>query len=345
MSSERDQLFQTVSRRLAASSPAAAWEGLIAVGVTGFRVAEEHGGLGMSPIEAEPIMAAVGETGRSSPFVESSVVAAGLLGGWSRAAADILAKIASKGAVCAVAGLDPRLRSNLSAIEASGDWKISGCAKLVLHADTAAALVAIVPMGPKTGLFLLDKVPETAVVYPTIDGRNAADIEFDGVSATLLSPDAGDGVDEALDEARACIAVEAAAIMRRLVRDTVEYMRKRRQFGQPLASFQVIQHRLVDMHIQARRASAIAGRAIAALEGPAERRSSLVSAAKATAALAGRHVGQQAVQLHGAMGMTEELPLAGLFKRLTVIADELGSADEHAARHSALQDAADRLEA
>lgn len=345
MSSERDQLYQAVSRRLAASNPAAAWENLIAAGVVGFRVAEEHGGLGMSPSEAEPIMAAVGETGRSSPFLESSIVAAGLLGRWPKAAAGILGKVAKEGAVCAVAGLDPRLRVNLSATEKNGEWILSGSARLVLHADIAAAALAIVPIGMRTGLFLLDGVPETAIAYPTIDGRTAADVTLDGVIATLLSPDAGDAVDAALDEARACIAVEAAAIMRRLVRDTVEYMRQRRQFGQPLASFQVIQHRLVDMHIQTRRASAIAGRAMAAIDKPAERRSSLVSAAKVTAALAGRYVGQQAVQLHGAVGMTEELPLAGFFKRLTVIADELGSADEHAARHSALRDAVDRLEA
>lgn len=345
MSSEHDQLFETISRRLAASSPAAAWEGLIAAGVIGFRVAEEHGGLGMSPCEAEPIMAAIGETGRSSPFVESSIVAAGLLGNWPYAAAEVLSNLAREGAICAVFGLDPRLRAHLTATEIEGKWTLSGCARLVLHADIATAAVAIIPLEGRTGVFLLDGMPGAIVAYPTIDGRTAADVTLDRVNATLLSPDAEGSVDAALDEARACIAVEAAAIMRRLVRDTADYLRQRRQFGQPLANFQVIQHRLVDMHIQARRASAIAGRAIASLEGPAERRSSLVSAAKATAALAGRHVGQQAVQLHGAMGMTEELPLAGFFKRLTVIENELGSADEHAARHSAFRETAERLEA
>ncbi len=338
MTSERDELFESLRRRLAASEPVAARNELFDAGVAGFRISEDHGGLGLEVREAEPIMAALGETGRATPFVESSVVAAGLL---SRVApaSDLLTRIARRGAVCAIAGLDPRLRVEMTAHEADSRWTIHGTARLVLHADSATALLAIVQLGDRTGLFVL--APEagwSAATYATIDGRTASDLTFDGVPATLLSTDAGEAVEAALDEARACIAVEAAAIMRRLVRDTVEYTRNRQQFGQALAEFQVIQHRLVDMEIQARRASAIAHSAMSALNGPAAVRSRLASAAKATAARAGRYVGQQAVQLHGAMGMTEELPVGGLFKRLTVIEDELGSADDHTARHARLRE-------
>ena len=130
----------------------------------------------------------------------------------------------------------------------------------------------------------------------------------------MLSLHAEEAIEAALDEARACIAVEAAAIMRRLVRDTVEYTRQRRQFGQARAEFQVIQHRLVDMDMQARRASAIARQAMDAFDAPAAVRSRLVSAAKATAASAGRYFGQEAVQLHGAMGMTGTIGLFDLVK-------------------------------
>jgi alkylation response protein AidB-like acyl-CoA dehydrogenase len=336
VSSERDQLFDALTRRLGACAPSAAWEELVAAGVAGFRVAEKHGGLAMAASDAEPIMAALGETGRATPFLENSVVAVGLLGQFSPSTDALLSRIAADGAVCAVAGLDPRLRTGIEARQTGGRWSLSGTAKLVMHGSAAISCLAIVPLASRIGLFLLETEGRNSTDYSTIDGRSASDIVLDGAGATLLSDDAGDGVDAALDEAQACIAVEAAAIMRRLVRDTVEYARQRHQFGQPLAAFQIIQHRLVDMHMQARRASSIARRAMKALGGPVDDRSRLVSAAKATAAQAGRYVGQQAVQLHGAMGMTDELPLSGLFKRLTVIENELGGADVHMARHAAL---------
>jgi alkylation response protein AidB-like acyl-CoA dehydrogenase len=340
VSNERNHLFEAVSRRLTATKPVEAWDGLVAAGVAGIRVAEDHGGLGMGVREAEPVMAALGETGRATPYLESSIVAAGLLGSCSQAGSDVLSKLARSGAVCAVAGLDPRLRSGLTATEAAGQWTISGRATLVLHAQSAAAVIAIVPIGARLGLFLLHSDLGSVSTYPTIDGRMASDFVAERISASLLLDGADEAVDLALDEAQACIAVEAAGIMRRLVRDTVEYTRQRRQFGQTLSDFQVVQHRLVDMHIQAKRASAIATRAMESLDGPSSLRSRLVSAAKATVAIGGRFVGQQAVQLHGAMGMTEELPLSGFFKRLTVIENELGSADDHIARHASFREPA-----
>lgn len=339
MNSEQEQLFEAISRRLAATGASAAWDGLVAAGVSGFRISETLGGLGLAAREAEPVMAALGETGRSSPFLESSVVAAGLLGRFTEMAGPTLRKLATIGAVCAVAGLDPRLRGGLVATAVGGGWILDGSVKLVLHAEAATALLVVVPRGVRLALFLVAPGAGYGVEgYPTIDGRRAADVAFADTPALLLSDDAAEAVDAGQDEALACISVEAAAIMRRLVRDTIEYTRQRRQFGQTLSQFQVVQHRIVDMHIQARRAEAIARRSIDALAGAADVRSRVVSAAKATVAAAGRYVGQQAVQLHGAMGMTEELPLSGLFKRLTVIENELGSADEHLARYARLRE-------
>ena len=338
MTSDRDQLFEALCRRLTASEVVAAWDSLVDAGVTGLRVAEDHGGLGMLLREAEPVMAALGETGTAAPFLESSIVAAGLLSRLAPASA-LLGRIACKGAVCAIAGLELWSRQALTAEEADRRWVMRGTARLVLHADSAVAVLAVVPLGDHTGLFLVEPHPGwVAASYPTIDGRRASDLTFDGVTGTMLSSDADEAVEAALDEAHACIAAEAAAIMRRLVRDTVEYTKQRRQFGDTVASFQVIQHRLVDMDIQARRASAIARQAMDALDGPAAVRSRLASAAKATAASAGRFVGQQAVQLHGAMGMTQELSLAGLFKRLTAIENELGTRDEVTTRHARLHE-------
>lgn len=340
MNSERDEIFEAISRRVTAAAPADAWNQMIEAGVGGFRIAPELGGLGLGVSKAEPIMAALGEAGRATPFLESSVIAAGLLGRYAPASDELLSQLARGSAICAVAGIDPRLRNTLSADQADGRWTVTGSAKLVMHAQVAGALIAVVPHQGTTALFLIEQASQLPMVaYPTIDGRTACDLVLEGAPAMLIALDAGEAVEAALDEAQACIAAEAAGVMRRIVRDTVEYTRQRRQFGQALSGFQVIQHRLVDMNIQARRASAIARRAMVALEGPAVHRSRLVSAAKATAAIAGRYVGQQAVQLHGAMGMIEDMALSYLFKRLTVIENELRSAEENIGRHAALSSA------
>jgi alkylation response protein AidB-like acyl-CoA dehydrogenase len=174
--------------------------------------------------------------------------------------------------------------------------------------------------------------------YPTIDGRRAADLLLDDVTVPpgarlLLDPD---DITQIRDIGAAGIAAEAAAIMARLVADTRDYSVQREQFGQSIARFQVVQHRLVDMHIEARRAAAAAALAADALDLDAAERARAVSAAKVTIADAGRFVGQNAVQLHGGMGMTEELPVSALFKRLTVIESEFGTRDEHLARYMAL---------
>ena len=186
------------------------------------------------------------------------------------------------------------------------------------------------------GLFVVDG--KAAIVrrrYFTIDGRSAADLSFEATPARAIRLDAADLLEAARYTALACLAVEAAALMRRLVSDTAAYVRQREQFGKPLFTFQVVQHRVVDMEIEVRRTGAIARRAIAALEEPPAVRLKLASAAKVTASRGGRFVGQQAVQLHGAMGMTQELAIGRLFKRLTVIENELCSVDEALRRFAA----------
>ena len=189
--------------------------------------------------------------------------------------------------------------------------------------------------GP-TGIALVEVLGEVGALhrarYPTIDGRMAADLRFCEHQCRVLAEDCSVLLEETLDAALACTAIEAAACMRRLVHDTANHVRQREQFGQPIGRFQAVQHRLVDMHIAAQRAGAIARRALAACANRSDRRAALASAAKATVAEAGRFVGQQAVQLHGAMGMTDELPVGRYFKRLTVIEQQLGDRDTHVAR-------------
>jgi alkylation response protein AidB-like acyl-CoA dehydrogenase len=124
--------------------------------------------------------------------------------------------------------------------------------------------------------------------------------------------------------------------MRKVLADTVEYCKQRQQFGQPIGSFQVLQHRMVDMYMEVEQAVAAVYLAVLNLEASPDVRARAVSAAKATIGRAARFVGQQAVQLHGGMGMTEELAIGHYFKRLTALQYEFGSTDYHVARYASI---------
>ena len=158
--------------------------------------------------------------------------------------------------------------------------------------------------------------------YRTIDDRRAADLVLDDVrlSDDGLLGEAGPSLARALDEGAAAVCSEAVGCMRKVLADTVEYAKQRHQFGQPIGSFQVLQHRMVDMYIEVEQAVAARLPRGAQPRRRAGLRARAVSAAKATVGRAARFVGQNAVQLHGGMGMTEELAIGHYFKRLTAIA-------------------------
>jgi alkylation response protein AidB-like acyl-CoA dehydrogenase len=342
MTSDHAQLRHALMGRLAqARTP---WIALHEAGVLGLRAPEALGGLGLPFAEAEPVLDVLGELCLGVPFLETSIMAAGLLARAAPPAGQaLLARIAQDGMVVAVAGLEPT--GVLTAVAEGEDWRLEGVARIVVDAAQAVALVvlATTPDGRLDGFVVQADTEGLALrPVPTIDGRMAADIAFVGVR---VSPAARlglstDAIDAVLDEAVAALCVEASGLMRRLVSDTTAYVKGREQFGQPLGAFQVVQHRLVDMNIQARRASAIARRALEAIDADPAARGRAVSAAKVTVCRAGRFVGQNAVQLHGGMGMTEEMPIGRYFKRLTVLEAQLGGADHHLRRFAALAGAA-----
>lgn len=328
MSFDHVQLKDALLGRLSSVGQSEAWRELHAAGVTGLRIPETQGGLGLAFADAEPALEALGELCLPTPFLETGIIAAGLMARTPTAQGDaLLGNMVRDGVVVAIAGLETSDR--ITATPDGDVWRLRGEAKVVVDALSARTLLVVAD----AGVFLVDPRAAGLSIRPvaTIDGRMAADVTFAGTEAA--SPITAD-LDLVRDEAVAAICVEAAGLMRRLVRDTVDYARQRRQFDQPLGGFQVVRHRLVDMNIQARRAKAIARRAVLVIEGDPIVRSRLVSAAKVTICRAGRFVGQNAVQLHGGMGMTEELPVGRCFKRLTVIEGQLGGADHHLTRFS-----------
>lgn len=330
MTFDHVQLKDALLGRLSSVGATEAWRELHAAGITGLRVPEARGGLGLAFSDAEPVLEALGELCLPTPFLETGITATGLLARSPTPEGDaLLEDLARTGAVVAVAGLEASDR--IAATPDGNGWRLRGEAKVVVEALVARTLLAVTD----AGVFLVDPRAVGLSMRPvaTIDGRMAADVTFAGVEAGSPVAQVTD-LNLALDEGVAALCVEAAGLMRRLVRDTVDYAKQRRQFDQPLGQFQVVQHRLVDMNIQARRAGAIAKRAVAAIDGDPVSRARMVSAAKVTICRAGRFVGQNAVQLHGGMGMTEELPIGRCFKRLTVIEAQLGGADHHLTRFS-----------
>lgn len=335
MDSELKDALGTRFNRLKAGEDG--WQALAEAGVLGLPFAEAHGGLGLAPRDGFAVLEVLGPKAIALPYLECVLLAGTLLdraGG--DAAAHWLPRVAAGEAKLAFAWIDDREPARAE-IDVAG-WRLSGGKLLAIGAAEADAVIVTARADDGPAAFLIAREALAMKAYPTIDGRRAADLLLDDVtvgSDARLAVEPED-IADILDLGAAAIAAEAAAIMTRLVTDTRDYCVQREQFGKAISGFQVVQHRLVDMHIEARRAGAAAALAADALDLDTSERARAISAAKVTIADAGRFVGQNAVQLHGGMGMTEELPVSALFKRLTVIESEFGTRDEHLARYMAL---------
>jgi alkylation response protein AidB-like acyl-CoA dehydrogenase len=323
------------------------WRGFAdELGILGAALPEDVGGIGGGPVEVMVIAEALGHALVIEPYVDTVVVAGGLLrraGG--PVATDLLSKIVDGTAIVALAAAEPRSGEHWHDVstvaERDGDgWVLRGAKIVAMSAPLATHLLVTARTSRGISLFLVDADWSAieAHHYRTVDDRRASDLVFDGVRGTLLGDEgqAWDSLAQARDEGAAAVCAEAVGGMRKVLADTVEYCKQRQQFGQPIGSFQVLQHRMVDMFMELEQAVAAAYLAVLKLEAEPDVRARAVSAAKATTGRASRFVGQQAVQLHGGMGMTEELAIGHYFKRLTALQYEFGSTDYHVGRYAEL---------
>ncbi len=333
------------------------WRGLAEeIGVLGASFPEAHGGLGGGAVESMIVMEEIGRTLAIEPYLETVVVGGGLLQAWnSPRAGEWLRAIAAGQVRFALAQLEPGRRYEPAAVETraeqrDGAWRVSGVKVAVRAAPFATHfLVSARTAGSareRTGVsvFLVAREAPGVTIreYPTVDGSRTADVRFDAAAGELLG-EAGRGLDlldPALDAGVAGLCAEAVGVMRRLVADTVDYTRQRRQFDAPIASNQVLQHRMVDMYIALEQSVSMACLATLRLSGTPTERAHAVSAAKVFIGKAARTVGQAAIQLHGGMGMTDETAVSHYFRRATMIESQLGSVDYHAARIEQLEFAA-----
>ncbi|CAM2841147.1 pimeloyl-CoA dehydrogenase small subunit [Mycobacterium intermedium] len=328
------------------------WRGFATeLGILGATLPEDVGGIGGGPIELMVITEALGHALVVEPYVETVVVAGGLLhraGG--AVATSLLEEIVAGNAIAALAATEPasadRWQDVSTRAERDGDgWVLNGRKLMAVAAPLAGHLLvtASTPDADGISLFLVDVGAAGIEMhsYRTIDDRRAADIAFNDVrlpAEALLGEQgqAWSSLSRARDEGAAAICSEAVGCMRKVLADTVEYCKQRQQFGQPIGRFQVLQHRMVDMYMELEQSVAAVYLAILNLDADEATRARAVSAGKATVGRAARFIGQQAVQLHGGMGMTEELAIGHYFKRLTAIQYEFGTTDHHIARYAEL---------
>lgn len=305
------------------------------------------------PFDILVVMEEFGAALAIEPFLETVVIGAGLLRATGGETARALLDGVLRGEeILAFAWAEPQPHAGwaparTTAVADCDGWRIDGVKSVVTAAPWATALLVSARTPAGISLFAVD--PQAAGVtlhpYPTIDGRRAADIRLADVrvgAEALLGADGAalPAIEATGDAATAAICGEALGVMRRMLDDTIAYTRDRRQFGQPLAGFQALQHRIVDMYMQIELATSATWRATMALAAPPAERARAVSVAKAIVGEACRFVGQNAIQLHGGMGMTDALAVGHCFKRATVIEGEYGTTDDHVARYIALAEVA-----
>lgn len=348
----------SVEARRAAARTAAGWQSVLwrdmaDLGLLALPLDVDRGGFGGDPVALMLVMEALGAALVAEPFVETIAIGATLLklaGGGS--AAQTLQSIAAGHARLAFAWCERATDFDLAhtasgAMPDGAGWRLHGRKIVVTGAPQATAFIVTARTPSGVSLFLVDAdAPGVSLeAYSTLDGRGAADVHLDNVRLgpdRMLGPD-GAGLllaEYAADSAIAALCAEAVGIMRRMQRDTIAYLKQRHQFGRPLAEFQVLQHRIADMHMQVEMAVSALHLATLKLHAPAAERARACSAAKVTVNKACRFVGQNAIQLHGGMGMTDDLPVSHAFRRATVIEMEFGTTAYHLDRFARLTEAA-----
>jgi alkylation response protein AidB-like acyl-CoA dehydrogenase len=329
-----------------------AWQQLAEMGFTALTLPEAHGGLGGTAVDTMVVMEVLGRGLVVEPYLATVVLGAGLVAhvGTEAQQKALLPAIAEGKLLVAFAHDEPGARYELTRVTTTakkgGDgYVLSGTKTVVLHGAQAGKLIVSARTGggerDENGiaLFIVDAAAPGVSLrdYPTHDGQRAAELTLKNARGELLGKD-GQGaalVDWAVSRGIAALCAEAVGCMAALVEITLGYIKTRKQFGVPIGSFQALQHRMADMLMMTEQARSMTYLAASKADSAdvAERRR-CISAAKALIGQAGRYVGQQAVQLHGGIGVTDEVNVSHYFKRLTLINATFGDADHHLGRFS-----------
>jgi len=349
-------------RRIVASSEGysrEAWMQFAELGLLGLPLPLDIGGFGGSALDLLPVMEVMGEALVVEPYLATVGMASRFitLGGTPEQKKNVLPAIAAGTLTMAFAHTERNSRYDLAHVtlqarKSADGYRLEGEKCVVLGAPSAHMLVVSARTAGHErdvagiSLFLIDAATPGVAMrrYRTLDGLRAADIVFRDalVPADSLAGKEGEAlslIEEVVDYATALVCAEALGAIKYANDATLEYLKTREQFGAPIGSFQALQHRMVDMLISYEQARSMAILACATVDTQSDpqRRKRVISAAKIKIADACRHVSQESVQLHGGMGMSDELKLSHTFRRLTMIAQQFGDVDHHLERFAEMQ--------
>ncbi len=328
------------------------WRTFAELGWLALPISSKAGGYGCSQGDIHVVMHQFGRGMVMSPYLTSSVFAPRLLEAGSPPLQDLIGEIGSGAAICAVAACEPRARYNIqhvatSATPKDGRYALQGEKVAVAYGHVATELIVVARTCGKTldregiSLFALPSRSKgvSMTSYWTHDGGRASTIKFDNALATPIGTEGGafDTIHSASNCAAAATCAEMTGAMFAVFEQTLQYLKTRSQFGTKIGSFQALQHRAVDMYMQCELAQSLsldAARAIDELAGAEQ--DMLVSAAKWQIGEAAIEVAEQAIQLHGAMGMMDELPIGHYLKRITALNQSFGDAMHHQSRYRRL---------
>ncbi len=332
------------------------WQEFANLGLLAAPFPEELGGLGGSAIETMIVMEEFGRGLVVEPFLPTVVLGGAALrhGGTDAQKQMLIPEIASGSLILALAYAEPQGRYNLAdltttAKRSGGGYTLTGQKAVVLAGPWADKFIVTARTGggqrdaQGVTLFLVDKGAKGLSTrdYPTVDGFRASELSLENVEvgADAVIGEVDNGlplIERVIDEGIAAICGEAIGNMKILTDTTVEYSKNRTQFGVPIGKFQVLQHRMVDMYMNYEQSVSMTYMVTLNLDAPDSERKRAASAAKVQIGKAGRFVGQSAVQIHGGMGVTNELNVGHYFKRLTMLDTLFGNTDHHMRRYTAL---------
>ena len=331
----------------------AVWGKLAEQGLLGLPFAEDDGGFGAGAVETMIVMEALGKALLLEPYLATVVISGGFLrrGGSAAQKAAHIPGIIDGSKTFAFAQLEKNSRYDLQDVSTTakkkGDgWVIDGEKFVVLNGENADTFIVTARTrggqrdAAGIGVFLVpaDARGIATKGYPTQDGLHAADVTFTGVEvgadSAIGDPENGLAlIERVVDDARIALCAEAVGAMDESLKTTVEYLKTRTQFGVPIGSFQTLQHRAADMFVAVEQARSMSMFATMASDfDDAKERATAVAAAKVQIGKSAKFVGQQAIQLHGGIGMTQEARIGHYFKRLTMIENTFGDTDYHLRR-------------
>ncbi|WP_341242053.1 acyl-CoA dehydrogenase family protein [uncultured Nocardioides sp.] len=317
------------------------WTQMAEMGLLGLPFSEDDGGVGAGPVEIAIVCQELGRVVAPEPYVTAVVLAGGLVQACGNAEqrSELLGSLASGERLLAFAHDEPGSRwaptaSAVTATDDGGSWSLSGTKEPVVQGARAETLVvsARLPDGG-TGLFVVDGEAATRSAYPTYDGGRVAKVVLDATPATPLGEpgrDLTDSIATILDLGRIMVGNQAIGAMEVALAQTTSYLKSRKQFGVPLSTFQALTFRAADMYVSLELATSLVQWATMVVESgdPVAVRDAAARAGLQVSR-AGRHVGQEAIQLHGGIGMTAEYAVGSYMSVLTMLEHLLGDGSHH----------------